>query len=368
MNRKVGIITSGDYLYAGKVCLNLYKDNDLELTLIDVKSPNPYFNLKSLKIFFLFGFFGTLKSIISFSIVKFCLQRNRAVKSIEKEMLYRYLDESNYDLLIMVNYPWRIDISKTGRVINFHPGMLPYFRGLMPICHTLRDKLDDNKEFVTYSMTMHAVDMEFDRGLLLGEERIVLSKDTSLYQVYDSVYSLVEVLLSKFRHEEFTEKKFDNVTGNYYSSFTWLETLSFKCKLLMLSKFNKFLINGGVIGIVSWCLQLFFYYSLCLVFPEANYTMLVSVYMAFIVAMIINFCTQRYFVFNKNGSFLLFLVISFTVISLVSFSSQYLEIYLVTKKMYFVVNFAYPMSALAISPLSFLLKKIFVFNKVRSVF
>lgn len=363
MKRKIGILTSGDYLFAGNICLNIIADSTHEYSLIDVYDSNKKIQIKQFKIFFLFGILGTIKSFYSFFRAKIFLNKKNAVVKVSRKDLYSFLKNNNFHQVVMINYPWRFDVSKYDNVINIHPGELPSYRGLMPICHTLKRGIKAGANSINYCLTAHYIDEDFDRGTIISENTIELNNAMTVYDVYRKVYFLAEkILLTKCFGVNVSSNFISRIEA-YYHEMTWCEVFSLKLDLLRSYKYGKFLVNGGIIGFISWLLQILFYESLSFLLPGFYYQMIASVYMAFFFAMVISYITLRRFVFKKNGSFLLFSLVSFFMITIVGVVSQLLEQSMIKNNFDFLVFVSYPVAALIVSPLSYFIKNKMIFNR-----
>ncbi|RCX00373.1 GtrA-like protein [Marinomonas foliarum] len=132
-------------------------------------------------------------------------------------------------------------------------------------------------------------------------------------------------------------------------------------KLLSSSLF-RFFLNGGVIGLLSWILQAAFLYLFLTFDFFSEYGPAISVWLAFFIILFLNFFSMKKFVFNKDGSPLKFLISTTLMIFLAGLLTQF-----ITEKIYSYgldgfVYLSYPVSALLISPLSYVIKKNIVFN------
>ena len=123
-----------------------------------------------------------------------------------------------------------------------------------------------------------------------------------------------------------------------------------------------FFINGGVIGCVSWILQ-----SLMLlilnyldVFPKFNVA--ISVWFAFFIILFVNFFSMKKFVFKKNGSPYRFLMATTFMIFVVGIFTEYASSMMIKMGYEEYSYIAYPISALLLSPISYIIKKNLVFR------
>lgn len=357
-------LTSGDYALAGSVFLDLIKRVDHEFTFIDVYEETKSLDLKPLKIFFLFGILGTLRFLYRFFSNRQTIKGSRTFTyfKINKSDLYNFLEKHEFDQIILNNFAWKFDSIRFPNTINCHPSLLPDFKGLMPICHNIQTNIKENKEFKT-GATIHIIDENFDQGQLVWQTALDHASSRNLYDIYKHTYLSFSEGLSEFLNTRSPKTEKMPEGGAYFKSMGWKQVLNFKGQLLKHDQFLRFLINGGVIGIISWALQTIFYLLLKSVFEQPEYLMLTSVWSAFFVVLLINFASLERFVFQKKGFFWRFCCITTSMIFCVGVLS---EIYFNLINMWsatYATYFSYPVAAITIAPLSFLIKKYFIFNK-----
>ena len=82
----------------------------------------------------------------------------------------------------------------------------------------------------------------------------------------------------------------------------------------MLMQYAKFFINGGLLGLVAWALQLFFYQ---VIGKDTNYAYAMASCLTYAPLVVVNFLIQKSFIFKKNGLFIRFFVANIAVMLLV---------------------------------------------------
>lgn len=355
---KIAILTSRDFLFAGKSFLEA-ASRGLSVDFINVEGSQRNIISKKAKLVFLFGFVDTILALIHSFINKHKIPRGNFF-SIRKNEIEQYVLESDYDIVLLINYPWIFSVSTNKRVLNCHPSLLPKYRGLMPICHAVNDSILFSNEIET-GLSIHTIDEDFDMGSLVWQKQVSLTKHTSLFDVYRSTYGLIDEAL-------------DHVLGNasvirvlprakYFGSMSFGDVFKLKKNLLLNSVFVKFLINGGVIGILSWAFQLLFYFAIDAISPSFEDKITYSVYLAFIVVLLINFFSLKKIVFRSDGMFYKFVIVTSLVIFLVGKLAGVLLPYLNSIIPDFALYICYPAAALILAPFSFILKKVLVFQK-----
>ena len=357
---KISIVTSGDYIYAGNVFLHA-KSMGHSVSFVDVSGPQSDILLKKFKLVVLFGFFKSLLLFFSSIHTKKIIKKSGNLQTIKKINVESILLNGDFDLIILVNYAWLFPTDSSVKILNCHPSLLPKYRGLMPISHMLNKALINKLTYIETGVTIHQIDDNFDMGRLICQKKIKLPSDTSLSEVYKRTYGLISDCLDIVIKSPEVGVKLDK--GKYYSSMAFLDVVRFKFRLLNQNKFFKFIINGGLIGIVSWFFQVIFYSFLLSDFPYIDNKMMLSVYAAFVISAIISFHSLKRYVFKTEGYFYKFFIVTTLVICIVGLLSEIIFFLVNPISPFLSTYFSYPISALIISPLSFLLKSRLVFIK-----
>lgn len=128
----------------------------------------------------------------------------------------------------------------------------------------------------------------------------------------------------------------------------------------MLRQYIKFFINGGLLGIVAWGLQLGIYR---LIDGEFQYGYAMASCLTFMPLIVVNFLIQKNFIFKKHGLFLKFFVANLSIMLLVMLLSEICKYFLTQElgKMWGERGGFLVASLLGSVP-SFLLKKYWVFR------
>jgi hypothetical protein len=356
----IAIVTSGDYIYAGNVFLYA-KSKGYSISFIDVLGPQNDLLLKKFKLMILFGFFRSLSLLFLSYRIKKAIKKSGNLQTIKKSNVESVLFNGNFDLIILVNYAWLFPVDDEVKIINCHPSLLPKYRGLMPISHTVNEALIHKLAYVETGVTIHQIDDNFDMGKLICQKKIELPSDTPLSEFYKKTYDLILDCLDVMVKSPEGVEKLDR--GRYYSSMGFLDVVRFKFRLLKQDKFFKFIVNGGLIGLVSWFFQIAFYSFLLSNFPYIENKMMLSVYTAFVISAIISFHSLKRYVFKSEGYIYKFFIVTTLVIGIVGLLSEIIFFLVNPISPFLSTYFSYPISALIISPLSFLLKSRLVFIK-----
>uniref|UniRef100_UPI004048429F GtrA family protein n=1 Tax=Orrella sp. TaxID=1921583 RepID=UPI004048429F len=128
--------------------------------------------------------------------------------------------------------------------------------------------------------------------------------------------------------------------------------------------FFAFILNGGAIGLLSWLVQVIFYYVFLNAGLSGTSSVAMSVWSAFFMAVIINFYSQRRFVFARKGFFWRFFLSTTAVITVVSgLAVLVFNIGKLFLSPQIAQIITYPISAGIMAPVSFYLKSTLVFPK-----
>ena len=121
-----------------------------------------------------------------------------------------------------------------------------------------------------------------------------------------------------------------------------------------------FLINGGVLGVVAWALQLGLFH---LMGGEDSFDYAVAATLAYPPLVVTNFLIQQKLIFAQPGRFLRFVLVNLVVTALVSIASPGARLVVqVFLEEPWGSRTGFMIAALAIAPLSFLMQKLLVFR------
>jgi len=125
-------------------------------------------------------------------------------------------------------------------------------------------------------------------------------------------------------------------------------------------QYLKFFINGGILGVVSWGLQLIIYRSIG---GESSMAYSIATALTYMPLIVINFLIQRSWIFKRDGLFLKFIAANLLIMLLVTLFSPIcrLAITWVAGAQWGDLG-GFALAAITMSIPSFFLKRIFVFN------
>jgi hypothetical protein len=127
-------------------------------------------------------------------------------------------------------------------------------------------------------------------------------------------------------------------------------------------QFILFLINGGVIGVLTFVSQT--YLDLLMQNYTTNHQMISSI-LTILPFIIINFNSQKRIIFKRKGNIAKFFIAHISIMFLVTFLNVALNKYSIFNFEYMahVLNLNFIFAAIFIAPLSFLIQKKIVFYK-----
>lgn len=129
---------------------------------------------------------------------------------------------------------------------------------------------------------------------------------------------------------------------------------------MIVRQYIKFFVNGGVLGVVSWGMQIAIYRAIGV---ETGAAYAIATALTYLPLLVVNFVIQRSWIFRREGLFLRFVAANLLVMLLVSVLSPVCRL---------IIAWAagdawgdrggFALAALAMSIPSFFLKRLFVFN------
>jgi putative flippase GtrA len=125
-------------------------------------------------------------------------------------------------------------------------------------------------------------------------------------------------------------------------------------------QYLKFFINGGVLGVVSWGLQIVIYRGIGI---DSGLAYAAATALTYVPLVVINFIIQRHWIFKRDGLFLRFVAANLTIMLLVTLFSPLCRL-LITWAVgaEWGDRGGFALAAIAMSVPSFFLKRLFVFN------
>ncbi len=135
--------------------------------------------------------------------------------SYENETHYNLFKNSNIDCLITVFWPWLISrklFSYAKKTINFHPSLLPSYRGWYPHVHNIIDKTQSG-------VTLHELDENADTGKIWFQKKIRPKCTDNAKDLYDRLQKEIVELFKKnwdkIRNDEVEPYKQSNKNASF---------------------------------------------------------------------------------------------------------------------------------------------------------
>ena len=219
---------------------HILKKYNIDINMVVI--PQGFFQIsrifKILLMFFSFNFFKEI--ILSLSknrSVSSLLKKNNTPviypKNINSSDLTNILKDINPDYFLSFNCPQKfseqlLNLPKKN-CINIHFGMLPEYRGLSPIFHAVYNK---EKEI---GVTFHIMNSDFDDGPIIMQKRLDISKEKSLFNIYQLALDLTCKSLTEFsnllKNQKFEIISNETHKASYFGYPSLKKILKYKFKL-----------------------------------------------------------------------------------------------------------------------------------------
>jgi len=235
---KICLITTNEENVFTPKGVNYLIDNFKDIDVICV----PGFSSMKRNIYFLFLlYFSELIQVI-FIKIRFIFLKTRFKKnfiplnSVNSEQFISLIKKNKYELIVSYNCPQIINsenldqISKLNiKLVNFHPGILPKYRGLFTNFYSLKNKEREA------GITLHKISKKIDGGEILSIFKIPIENHDTIYDLYKKIYlsedSLNFVVNSIKNYNQIKNKirsSNDNCKYNSYPEF--IDILKYRIK------------------------------------------------------------------------------------------------------------------------------------------
>lgn len=129
---------------------------------------------------------------------------------------------------------------------------------------------------------------------------------------------------------------------------------------MIIRQYVKFFVNGGILGVVSWGLQLIIYRAIG---GDSGLAYAMATALTYMPLIVVNFVVQRKWIFQREGLFWRFVVANLTIMFLVSLFSPLCRQWIAgIAGTDWGDHGGFALAAIAMSVPSFFLKRLFVFN------
>ncbi len=194
------LIVSSDYnnLFFKKIIF--YLKNELEyvsVQMLNKSSTNKYSKFKR-NIFLIMML--TIKEVFQliYQIIKFKFNQKKfnysfdSIDSINSSNFINFLNSKNFNLIVLLNCVEVIKQETLEKInidiINFHPGLLPKYKGLFPNFYSL---VNNEKNI---GLTLHKVNNKIDGGQIIKKYLIPINKKDGLLNTYQKLYDSKETI------------------------------------------------------------------------------------------------------------------------------------------------------------------------------
>ena len=132
---------------------------------------------------------------------------------------------------------------------------------------------------------------------------------------------------------------------------------------MIFRQYLKFFINGGILGLVSWGLQIIIYRAID---GDSGAEYAIATALTYVPLIVINFIIQRHWIFKKEGLFWRFVAANLSIMLLVSLFSPLCRMLIASLVgVEWGDRGGFALAAILMSVPSFFLKRLFVFNSNR---
>lgn len=136
---------------------------------------------------------------------------------IVKNYEYPFLELLNIDLVLVYSWKYLIPENVLNKlpVYNFHPSLLPKYRGPIPIVFQI---LNEEK---TGGVTLHKVDRHYDNGAIYTQVRFNISEsDTNVIlemKIFKCIRQIIDIFLKDLFNQNIKLTEQDTEKATYYS-------------------------------------------------------------------------------------------------------------------------------------------------------
>lgn len=230
VNKKLIIFTSGDKWLVPLIVKKLILKG-FEIKTVRINSNKNNFS-KNLRIIFLFN----IKDMLNLLIRLFQNHWFKYYDELNEDQILEFLNNNPNDNILLINLSTMFPLIKNRKILNFHPSLLPSYRGLMSIPRIKYHKMLGYESF--FGSTIHEIDSKLDKGNILWQKILYDQKlNQNLFSLYESCYQDCADGIS----EIFTKKLGNNsqkFKSSYSKTFSYIEILHYKfLKLVYLFKY-----------------------------------------------------------------------------------------------------------------------------------
>ena len=107
-------------------------------------------------------------------------------ESINKREFHKFVNKKKFDLLVSYNCN-QIFSEKSLKeiktdIVNFHPGLLPKYKGLFPNFYSLKNQ----EKYV--GITFHVIEKKIDSGKIIKRFKIKISNEDTIFKLYKKIF------------------------------------------------------------------------------------------------------------------------------------------------------------------------------------
>ena len=187
MTKKICIITTSEENYFTpsflQYCSKIRKIN-MEIVFVP-----GFLNIKKFCYMFLMLRINEIIEVIYFKLFKSKINyqcKFNEFESVNKNKVCKFINRNKFDLIVSYNCN-QIFSEKTLKkiecdIVNFHPGLLPKYKGLFPNFYSLKNR----EKYI--GITFHKINKKIDSGKILKKLKIRIEKKDTIFKLYKKIF------------------------------------------------------------------------------------------------------------------------------------------------------------------------------------
>jgi len=239
MKKKIFVLITNNY-FSNYLIKNLMNSKPLEI--FDLEFIYVYNNLKlrrSVTNFVLLSFFNFFE--IAYNIFSNLFRKKfniKKIKNINDQFFINYINKKKpylvVSLLCSQIFKKKTIININCDIVNFHPGILPNYRGLYPNFYSI---LNNEKHI---GITFHQINEKIDDGKIFNIKKFDLKKNNKIFHTYKKLFFNIETIkfieasllnYNKIKKTTYNTVFLERNNSKYYSLPTLKQILKYKFKI-----------------------------------------------------------------------------------------------------------------------------------------
>lgn len=161
-----------------------------------------------------------------------------SLKSINSDQFIDLIRKNKYDLIVSYSCPQIITNNILNKIrklnveiVNFHPGILPKYRGIFTNFYSLKNKETE------VGITLHKITKKIDSGEIITTFKILVNSKDTIYDLYKKIYlsqDSLKFIAKSIKNYKTIKKQIKISNRNYkYNSYPdFIDILKYRIKRL----------------------------------------------------------------------------------------------------------------------------------------